>query len=60
MWQLMTRCCTMLPPKPTEFTMQTSDFDTIDGYTYGYNLFDESAEDYHVTLRSFVIWCMSE
>lgn len=40
--------------------MQTSDFDTIDGYTYGYNLFDESAEDYHVTLRSFVIWCMSE
>lgn len=60
MWMLMTRCCTNMPPKSTEFMMQTTDTHTVNGYTYGYDLFSGSAEDYHVTLRSMIVWCMSE
>lgn len=61
MWQLLTRCCTGLPPNPLDIDFDPDGHTTVVGLTYGGGLiFDRIAEEYDEPLRCLITWCMSK
>lgn len=61
MWQLLTHCCTLLPPNPGNIEFPPSQGTSVRGITYGADLiFGRIANEYDQTLRTTILWCMSK
>ncbi|KAL2284732.1 hypothetical protein FJTKL_08812 [Diaporthe vaccinii] len=59
MWQLLTRCCTLLPPNHGDIEFSPDGVNTVRGFTYGADLiFSRVADEYDETLRTTIMWCM--
>lgn len=61
MWQLLTRCCTLLPPNRGDIEFFPDGQNLLAGITYGADLyFSRIADEYDQLLRTTIIWCMSK
>ncbi|KAG6362516.1 hypothetical protein INS49_007608 [Diaporthe citri] len=59
MWQLLTRCCTLLPPNHGDIEFFPDGVNPVRGLTYGADLiFSQIADEYDETLRTTIMWCM--
>lgn len=61
MWQLVTRYSTLMPPNPVDIEFSPDGVNPVTGVTYGADLiFGGFAEEYDMTLRTLIMWCMSK
>lgn len=61
MWQLLTRCCTLLPPNHADIEFSLDGVNPVAGLTYGADLcFGRITDEYDETLRTTIMWCMSK
>lgn len=61
MWQLLARCCTLLPPNQANIEFTPNQEYSVKGITYGADLiFGRIGNEYDQTLRTAILWCMSK
>lgn len=61
MWQLLTRCCTLLPPNHGDIEFFPDGVNPVRGLTYAADIyFSRITDEYDETLRTTIMWCMSK